>query len=501
MDQGKRRFRALEFFLLFTCTVILALYFGFLDYTKPYHDFIPRILAWINLPVLAGCFFAFLNYFCPERAVKAIRSIITAPGYAKYLFLFVLFWLPRSVFWIMFPPPIESDYAFYTGLGAQYAADGTLGSINYVTKVSPNITMYVAILGTVMRIFGSGADTSQWFCMILNCCNVFLLYAVAKRMMSPARAFVAAVLFAIIPENIFYSVLPGIEAISVFTILLGILLILSTPDKKPVIQILLILTGGVVLALSAFIRSNAWAAVAGAAVWLLLRYRLPLRRMLAFLAALVVGIGGAWLWHQSFQRRLFPDELPAGGIGWPLYEGLDISGGGWTEEKSKRCYEVIENNSAVDADRIFMEEAFARFNSYTFSEKIHMFGRKGGIVWFDSGYSISWIENLSDRITASDIAETGLFICLALWLSCMVSRIWKPLAGAERAACTLCLIFILLTTLWHEFGTSISRYRYMMLPFIMLTIGICLPVKGCTPRLSRVMTRIKGILRLSDRSN
>ena len=37
--------------------------------------------------------------------------------------------------------------------------------------------------------------------------------------------------------------------------------------------------------------------------------------------------------------------------------------------------------------------------------------------------------------------------------------------------------FILLTALWHEFGTSIGRYRYMMLPFIALMTAVCLPVR------------------------
>ena len=477
MAQGKRQFRTLEFFLLLTCVLLLVLYYGYLDHAFPDRGTGARLMIWTGMPLLAGGFFLFLHRLCPLRLISALRSFLSAPGCGRFILLFLLFAIPRAVYRLCCDPPVISDYKIYVTLGEQYAADGTIGMINYVTKIAPNITIYVAVLGLLMRVFGPGAATAQIFVMILNGCNVFLLYAAARRLTSRARAYLAAALFTLIPENIFYSVLPGIEAISLFTILLGLLMILSIPGKKAPAGLGLALAGGALLALSAFIRASAWAAAAGAAVWLLTRRGLPVRRLLALFAAIAVGIGGSWLCYRAFQRRVFPEEMPVSGIGWPLFEGLDITGGGWSEEKAARKDEIIESHSAKESDRILMKEALERFNSYSFTEKLRMFGRKGGIVWFDSGYSVYMLEDPALRTGTSAVAGTGLYICIALWIACMAGRVRRPLRGTDRAACALCLTVILLTTLWHEFGTSISRYRYMMLPFATLMTGVILPVK------------------------
>jgi hypothetical protein len=39
------------------------------------------------------------------------------------------------------------------------------------------------------------------------------------------------------------------------------------------------------------------------------------------------------------------------------------------------------------------------------------------------------------------------------------------------------LIIILLTVMWHEIGTSIGRYHYMLIPFVLLSAAILLPGK------------------------
>lgn len=490
MTEKAKRFRCLEFFLLFTSILLFVLFIGYLDHALPVISLGERIPILLVLPFLAGGMLLLMKYPGLKREATCLRAFLSVPEFWKYMLLLLIFWVPRSVLWLNWPSSIESDYALYVKYSGQYAASGSFIVIDFLVKIAPNITVYCAVLGLVMRIFGAGIATAQWFCMFLNACNILLLYAAAKRLTTPARAFVAAALFALLPENVFYSVLPGIEAISLFTILLGLLLVFSIPDKKPAVQILLALGGGLLLALSACIRASAWAAVIAAAVWMLLRLRLPLRKILIVLAAFAVGLAGSWLWHRSFQNRMFPGEKPVSGIGWPLYEGLNLDGGGWTAEKAARRDEVIAAYSAEDSDRIFREEALARFSSYSFSEKIHMFGRKGGIVWFEPGYAVFLIPDKTTSFTCSHIVTFGLFLCLALWIAGMISRVLKPMTGTDRAACALCLIIILLTTLWHEFGTSISRYRYMMMPFVILMTAVCLPAEAGRLRLPRFLTGI-----------
>ena len=57
----------------------------------------------------------------------------------------------------------------------------------------------------------------------------------------------------------------------------------------------------------------------------------------------------------------------------------------------------------------------------------------------------------------------------------------KPLAQPARNAAGLLLTVILLTTGWHCIGTSIGRYHYMLIPFVLLLTAMLLPGKGRKP--------------------
>ena len=65
------------------------------------------------------------------------------------------------------------------------------------------------------------------FTEILHVCNILLVYGTGRQIMSGPRAFTAAAVFALLPENIFYSHIPGVEAPAMFTALAGLLLILA----------------------------------------------------------------------------------------------------------------------------------------------------------------------------------------------------------------------------------------------------------------------------------
>ena len=471
---GKTRFHLLEYLLLFTSVILLIFGIGFFDLSVPVLDTVSPVLKWLILPLLVFCIFIPARFLVAPRCAETLRALLPDRKY-EYLVLFVLFWLPRILYKICIPVAMESDSALYIGLGAEYAATGTLSSFNHVVKITPNIAIYVAVLGFFMRIFGPGAATAQWFCMILNCANIFLFYALARKLTTRGRAFFAAAVFTLIPENVFYSVIPGIEAISLFTMLSGLLLIFSITGKKPFVQVLLVLAGSVVLSLSAFIRPNAWAAIGCAVLWLLCYCGESRARKAILLTAMIVGLVGSNLWHHAFQRSFFPGEQPVGGLGWTLYEGLDMNGGAWSEEKAARCREVIEQYNAAESNRVFTEEAWARFHGYSLTDKIRMFIRKGGNVWYDPGYPVLSIKNPTLFTVGGGITALGSFLCVSVWIACMLFRLRRPLQGMGRSTCMICLAYILSTTLWHEFGTSIGRYRYMMLTFVILMIAVCYP--------------------------
>ncbi len=389
--------------------------------------------------------------------------------------------LPRAVWWLAGPVRIESDYGFYVRLGREFAQNGWIQPDAYLLTIAPNAGLFSAVLGLAMRLFGSEVGVAQALSMAFHGGNLFLLYAIGRKMTSSRRAFFAALVFALLPENVLYSTLPGIEAISLFTLLSGLLTVLAARERKGVAACARMFFAGVLLAFSACLRPSAWAVIAACPALLILdkRCRKSPGIMIGFFFAFLAGLAAVMLWYHHFQGWIFGGQRPTAGIGWSLYEGLDLeSGGRWTEEKSRRCIEVTESFPPAEANRIFMAEAMERYAAYTFPEKILLFFRKGGALWFDSRYAVFSLEGTASFDTANAIANGSWRGVMALWIAAMLYR-WKhPLSPPERQSCALPFIVILLTSAWHQAGTSIGRYHYMLIPFVLLIIILLLPAQG-----------------------
>ena len=137
----------------------------------------------------------------------------------------------RIIWWLAMSPRIISDYQFYTSLAKEYAESGALKRDVYLLTVAPNVPLFAAVLGRVMRVFGTEAVTAQIFCLALHLCSLGLLYLAGRELTTARRAFYAAFLFALLPENVFYSNLPGSESAAMCTLLAGLLLILKARKK------------------------------------------------------------------------------------------------------------------------------------------------------------------------------------------------------------------------------------------------------------------------------
>ena len=476
---------AMEILCLAMALGMIGCWAGELDQLFPRVS-LPFFVFLIAVPGLALLAFWAGNRFLGRRTFLRLRGEPSGfPERRRLWLLLPLAVVPRVVWWIAFPQVMDSDYSLYLRMAEHYARTGAVLTGDYVLKIAPNAALYSVLLGSLMRLFGTGAPVAQGACMVLHVGNIFLLYALGKRLISSRRAFLAAAVFALLPENVFYSTLPGNEALALGLNLLGLWMLLpllggekpgaesEAPEKgrRPVgYAALRALAGGGVLAFSACIRPNAWVILGGAAIWLL--RSCCGRRLLPHAAALVaftLGIAGVLLWHQGFLIRTFLEEKPAGGIGWALYEGLDLeSGGKWTEQKSKRCIEVIERYDGEEADRIFYTEAMERFRSYSLGEKIRMFLRKGGSLWYESRYAVLGLTGSAHYWLLVNMAGASWFVCLMAWVYGLLCRAKAPASGSGRRCAALCAMIILPTALWHEVGSSVGRYHYMLIPFVLL---------------------------------
>ena len=365
----------------------------------------------------------------------------------------VLAVLPRLIWWLIVPAKIDSDYRLYIQMGVYFAENGKPMIGDYLLTVAPNLVMYSVLSGLLMCVFGTSESTMIIFVEVLHVFNILLLYGIGRTLTSTRRAFVVAAVFALLPENIFYSHLPGIETPAMFTELLGLLIILNSKGRETVGRVLSYCIGGVLLTISACIRANAY----------------------AVLIALMILM----LWQretEGLKNTLFEDQKPANGLGWSMYEGLDLdSGGKWTPEKSARCIEVVEANKPTEANEIFRREALERFRGYSFREKVLMILRKGGALWYETRYSLFSLEGTEAEQRLNRSAHYAWALCMAAFISAMLFRLKRPVEKQIWMAAGFPICVILLTTVWHMIGTSIGRYHYMLIPFILLTAGILLP--------------------------
>ena len=420
----------------------------------------------------------------PVTGSRKLRDFLSRSETRNLLVLFALAAVSRIAWALAVPARIGSDYGLYVRMGQYYAEHGKPEIDNYMLTVAPNAVTYSVLTGLLMRLFGASAGTLVVFGEVLHTCNILLVYVIGRQFTSGPRAFAAAAVFALLPENIFYSNIPGIEAAAMFTALAGLLLIMAGRRGWPAACAAMCFGGGAVLVLSACIRPNAWVILAAAAVWLLREKETgqPVKRKALRLTALLAGAVLVFCGHTALKNSLFGEQKPVNGLGWSLYEGLDLeSGGKWTAEKSKRCIEVIGEYSPEEADAVFREEALERFRSYSFPEKLRMFLRKGGSLWYESRYaifSLEGTEHWNDWRQAADFCWTA---CMAVFIWSLLYRRNKPLSIAGKSAAGLLLSVILVTAGWHCIGTSIGRYHYMLIPFVLLLAALLLPGKAKKP--------------------
>ena len=480
MTGTKRRIRPQEVLFFCAAALFVLFFFGELDLRGPEQTWLSRIRD--------TAVFAALMVAAPAAArrlagQRRIRAFLSGSEGRNLLLLAALAVIPRAVWQAAVPARIGSDYALYVRMGAWYAENGVPLTDNYLLTVAPNAVTYSVLTGLLMRLFGTSAATLAVFAAALNTACILLLYRIGRKLASAPRAFAAAAVFALLPENVFYSNVPGIEAPALFTILLGLLLILSAKGRKPAAGALLCFGGGIALGVSACIRANAYAALIAAGI-LLLRQREPeaekaAGRRILLIAALAAGTAAALFAQQGLKGALFTEKQPASGLGWPIYEGLDLENGGkWTPEKSARCIEVINAYEPAEADAVFLREGLARFRGYSFGQKLRMFLRKGGALWYETRYALFALEGTEAEIRLNRAAHLAWAACLAAFAAGLLYRSRRPVPERMRPAACLAPAVILMTTAWHMAGTSIGRYHYMLIPFVLITAAMLLPGRG-----------------------
>lgn len=158
----------------------------------------------------------------------------------------------------------------------------------------------------------------------------------------------------------------------------------------------------------------------------------------------------------------------ASGLGWPLYEGLDLSSGGkWTAQKSAVLQALLDTLPAGEVQPALTRLAMERVSAYTPRDWSALLASKLAALWGDCGYLTAGLDG---RLPAAALATA------CLWAQLLLVCAQAPRASGGVAA--LCAAPALLLTLYGLAGTSIGRYHFVALPFV----ALCLATMGAERR-------------------
>jgi len=437
--------------------------------------------------VLAGIFLSrkAVRFFERETAFQSLEPLAgdgKSLGKSR-LVLLAAFSLPRLLLLLILPHEMESDFLFYINSATEYA-QGSFPNTPFLVGMAPNCILFIWMLGSFFKFFGCSYYAAFAFDFIFGAGSVLLLEHIAGKFLNRKMSFVVALIYALLPSHVLFAMLPSTEKVTVFALLLGEALVLWALECKRTIPALLAaLAAGAVLAVSASIRPIAPLLLAGLLVALLVREKKasPVWKQLLVLGmALVVFFGSAAL-LDGFTTSLVGGTKADSSLGWALFEGLDVeSGGTWLEKNSRIADEVLANYPTNELNAVFLQKTWERVSTYSLGTWVKLFMYKNMNLWLENSYSLFALYFLMDQ----GWLEMVLFLFVAavlivghlLWMVTFAFLLlrWAKSRKGSFYAVTVHLIPILCLMAWHSLGTSIPRYHYVVIPYLLLLTFVVL---------------------------
>lgn len=451
--------------------------------------YVTQKLSWQRMSVMAGIACLIMWIIIRFDAQDSLLSRYTKKN-ALIVFFMVLLTRLLLFYFIRIEP--VSDYEFYMQEASKYAATGRFDATQYIVIVAPNTVMYIIVLGTLFRLFGSSMLVAQVFNALLLAGSCTLMYLIAERFMKKHMALAATFSFSFLPSTFLYSLLIGTEYIALFPMFFGLYSVIRADEKcemtcKRSNCIIWGVVCGFSLAISNVNRSNALVLWIAILIWLIVRIIIKPNNKTWRIGILISVIVSFWAISAGY--GVVRDELFEGrggdiSFGWTLYEGLDYEGAGaWTEEKSRVLYDVIENYPEDEVQSTLFQLAVKRVSEYSIAKWMGMFLRKGIQVWAYDDYAYVFVKNTAGDsiIRLSDYENSIVSIMNTTWLVHLICYmlstaryVLKKRKSQNDEKLYLIIVPVLLLVIWHSFATSICRYHYMIVPFTMLMTFACI---------------------------
>ena len=410
--------------------------------------------------------------FCVMYLVCLIINKYGVKNYTVSLAAILLIAFSTRFIWInMFEVIPKYDFSLFYSYATQYAKDNFVGR-DYISMF-PHTFGYPFILSLIFKVFGTSVYAAQLFNVILGCGITALISFLGTRLFDVKIGLLAALLYAVWPSQIFYTILVSTEELFTLIMLLCIYLFISAlkNTNKMIIRV------GIISLICALLNGiRPFGILLIAAFFIVLVLKKHLLPALILVVAYVIFFNSISLGVSSIINK----DVAKSPMGFNLFVGSDIKYmGRWNAEDSK-VYADLTKNSDFNAQEVhdkLAAMAFQRFKEQGM-DNIKLFEDKFKAMWSVDYDIISYINTGLD--VSSKSAETFnkmrrylTAVCnlyyLAMLLFCLIFAFWSIKKSNYKSL--VIMLIVLGVTVIHLLMEVHGRYHYPVISLFALAVA------------------------------
>lgn len=398
--------------------------------------------------------------FCVMYLVCLIINRFGVKNYNASLAVIILIAFSARFIWInMFAVIPKYDFSLFYSYAIKFAEGKFLGG-DYIAMF-PHTFGYPFVLSLVFKIFGSSVYAAQLFNVILGCGITVLIGFLGTRLFDVKTGLLAALLYAVWPSQIFYTILVSTEELFTLIMLLCIFLFISPLEKNDRVLIRAAVIA-LATALMNGIRPFGILLMAAFTVVLVLKKRiLP---ALIMVVAYVIFFNAISLGVSSIINK----DAARSPMGFNLLVGSNIKYMGRWNEEDAGIYNDMTKNGRFDAQEVhdkLEKMALERFKEQGM-DNFRLFRDKFKAMWSVDYDVVSYVKTGLDPSSSAAAfntmrryltAASNLYY-LAMLLLCLVFAVWSVRKGGRKA--TVIMLIVLGVAVIHLLMEVHGRYHY-----------------------------------------
>ncbi len=474
------------FFIFGTFLLFNFIYF---IYRKPIINNFPQGYQFIWWPVFVLAIFVCFTILI-FSSFHLLKSICSARTRTLLIILLISTVVPRLIWNSLINVIPLADFETYN-IFATAMSQGKITGHGYIS-IFPHTIGYPAVLSVFYRIFGAKVIVAQILNVFLACGISLMLFKVGSILKDRTCGFFAAMIWALWPSQIFYTVLVSTEILFTFLMLLCIYVFLKVISWKrnTVVSTAAFFSIGVLAAVTNAIRPLALILIAAMIIYyLLFSEKMSGKRNLftriAFVFSLIIGyLVVSQIVTISISRAINKEvaNLP---IGFNLYVGVNYeSGGTWNSEDSQTLTEVLKipDIKAQEVHDIIINSALARIKARTLKDSLVLFVRKNSTMWLVDYDILNYIKAGLDRDKPGvlDFAKyenllvkvSNLYYYIIMLL-CLFGSVVNS-RNTDNSGILFIVLIILGIVFLHAFVEVAGRYHFPAMSLFALVGSYCL---------------------------